>query len=690
MDKALGQLSETLRHPSDLQTKLESVERSTREAYENHDQNLTEMISKCYSSILNISKRIYGLEEHLKDFVESKDRNVRVLKDFFSLVKDYRSVKMVCLAHSNLCKVIEFSDRLKGIEDSVVSEDIVAYHTKVYDAEDFGCQLDMYNSDISHDDYIEINKALNTIEKNSLDFTARLLEICEEFIENHEAMSKVVQIVEKEESRDDLTRKVQEGEKSDDPVLKELHRMYRMYASRKPKMLKDKVIKSIEVSVKNKFDKLRDEEIFVNKMDFVLNDLAFIKENIGFSFYSFDNILMLYHDNLRLFLDENTERLDAGEILAIVEYVGNYYDTIESKFNKIADALGKRLLSNETELLEKYTKTAQDKLKEWIMNINRIEVEKFYARNEELSRDEEDKLISPGFVSLLQIIRMQLEPIAFNKRIFAHITRTITKYCEVFKENLVEAMSKDFKPSCEMNSKAGYEDFCIMFGNSGLKIAQYITSLPSYHNDEVKELGDIFIDILKASNTFLSEFIIYACQPAIDKIFTEEWCGGNVTKVVILTLQDFLSDYQNTMSEYSFITFIHELSTSIVLAYMKQLGRKRATVASECSKILKSDHTKLCELLSSYGDKEDVKTCLSPILKIIPLMETRNDDLFIVEVKSLKLIYPDMRKSFIKTIIKKRQDLTEDQKKAFTDRLKECFADEASREKTIFSRLLNL
>lgn len=648
------------------------------------------MISKCYSSIVNVSKRIYALEKHLKDFVGNKDRNVRVLKDFFSLVKDYRSVKMICLAHSNLCKVIEFSDRLKGIEDPVVTEDIIAYHTKVYDAEDFGCQLDMYNSDISHDDYIEVSKALNTIEKNSLDFTAKILEICEEFIENHEVMNKVVQIVEKEESRDDLTRKVQEGENSEDPVLRELHKMYRMYTSRKPKMLKDKVIKSIEVSVKSKFDKLRDEEIFVNKMDFVLNDLSFIKENIRLSFYPFDDILILYHNNLKLFLDENTERLDAGEILAIIEYVGNYYNTIESRFNKIADALGRGLLSNETELLEKYTRTAQDKLKEWIMNINRIEIEKFYARNEDLSRDEEDKLISPGFVSLLQIIRMQLEPIAFNKRIFAHITRTITKYCEVFRENLVEAIEKDFKPSCEMSSKAGYEDFCIMFGNSGLKITQYITSLPSYHNDEVKELGDIFIDILKASNTFLSEFIIYACQPAIDKIFTDEWCDGSVTKVVLLTLQDFLSDYQNTMSEYSFITFIHELSTSIVLAYMKQLGRKRAIIASECSKILKSDHTKLYELLSNYGDKEDVGTCLSPILKIIPLMETRNDDLFIVEVKSLKLIYPDIKKSFIKTVIKKRQDLYEDQKKALTDRLKECFADEASKEKTIFSRLLNL
>ena len=47
---------------------------------------------------------------------------------------------------------------------------------------------------------------------------------------------------------------------------------------------------------------------------------------------------------------------------------------------------------------------------------------------------------------------------------------------------------------------------------------------------------------------------------------------------------------------------------------------------------LKSDHTPLYEVMSSYGYGEDMKTCLSPILKIIPLIDSRNDDLFVVEL----------------------------------------------------------
>jgi len=690
MQKAIENLSQTLRHPSDLHAKLDTVQRNSKEKYEIHNQNLIAMMSRCYTSIFDTSKSISELDQHFQMFVECKDKNADVLRGFFSLVKEYKSVKMICLAHSNLGKVIEVSEKLKSIDNPVESEDIMVYHKNVYDAEDFGCLLEMYKSDVSHDDYIEVSKALNTIEKNSLDFTAKVLEACEGFIENYEIIGKLQKIIEKEEARDELTRKVQAGEGSEDLVLKELNRMYRMYLTRNPKMLKSRVMKAIGVSVKNKFDKLRNEEIFVNKMDFILDDLVFVDENMNFNFYAFDEILVMYHSNLKLFLDDVANRLDAGEILAIIEYTGNYHNTIESKFNRIPDALGKRLIENENELLEKYSKVAQEKLREWIINITKLEVEKFYARSEDLPRDEDDKLISPGFISLLQIIRMQLEPIGFNKRIFAHITKTVTKYCEIFKANLIDAMDKDFEPSCEMNSKVGYEDFCIMFGNSGLRVAQYITSLPAYHNDEIKELCDIFIDILKASNTYLSEFIIYSCQPAIDKIFTNEWYDSHATKVMMLTLQDFLNDYKNTMSEYSFITFIHELSTSIVLAYMKQLGRKRAIITESCNRMLRYDHKKLLDLLGGYGDREDVKAALEPLLKIIPLIETRNDDLFIVEVKSLKFTYPDISKNFIRTVIKKRDDLSDEQKRKFGDRLKECFTDVISKEKTIFSRLTTL
>lgn len=329
-------------------------------------------------------------------------------------------------------------------------------------------------------------------------------------------------------------------------------------------------------------------------------------------------------------------------------------------------------------------------MKEWISNITKIEVSKFNLRNEELSRDEEDKLISPGFVSLLQIINMQLEPISFNKQIFAHIAKTIIKNCNIFKDELINAMEKDFKLAVQLKSKAGYEDFCIMFGNSGLKLTQYITSLPQCQSPEIRELGNTFMSILKASNFYLSNFIMETCLPVTKDLFTDKWYDEEIVKILILTIKDFLKDYKITMSEYSFMTFIHELANSLSATFLKQLGSKKSKIYDQCSSRLKSDYAKIKRTLDEFGEKNDIIVALSPLLKIIPLIDCKSVDLFIEEVKSLKYSFPDLKRKFVKSIILKRRDLTEDEQKIFVNSLKECFGEVLPTEKTVFSKIFGI
>ena len=198
---------------------------------------------------------------------------------------------------------------------------------------------------------------------------------------------------------------------------------------------------------------------------------------------------------------------------------------------------------------------------------------------------------------------MQLEPISFNKQIFAHITKTIIKYCNIFKDELINVMEKDFLPSVQMKSKAGYEDFCIMFGNSGLKLTQYITSLPQCQSPEVRELGTTFINILRASNKYLSQFVIETCYPVTKDLFTEKWYKDDIVKVLIITVKDFLMDYKITMSDYTFMTFIHELANSLSLTYLKQLGSKKSKILDQCASRLKNNYLKIKSILDEFGEK---------------------------------------------------------------------------------------
>jgi exocyst complex component 3 len=687
MDKAVFELSEKLRHPSDLRAKLESIELSSKDSYEIHEHSFNKKLNGSYSKINKISEDIANLSINIDSFNSTQKNSVDILKDFSFLIKDYKVVKEICRAHQNFAKIKLFLDSLNNIDEDCRDEDIEKYHNNIFEKEEFMCELQQFNYDLSKDDIAYIDSCINSIKRNALCMNALLMEIADDYMPNAEIFDKINRIVEKEEKRDMLTIQSQEGEKNLDPMMAEITKMYPRYLTREVKGLKKKLIKVLKSSIANKFK--QHGRLVISNLDFVISDLEYIFDKIKIEFFDFNCFLKEYHKNLKRCIDENVDQFDAGEILALIEFKSTYYNTIEAKFNKVSESLGPKLIASESELLEKYSKTASAKLKEWIDNIATMEIDKFNSRDQELNFDEDRKLISPGFINLLQIIKLQLEPISFNKKIFLYITNTVRQHCEIFKEKIANELEKDFLPSCQNKSKAGYEDYCIMFGNSGLKLTQYIVSLPECQSAEVRDLGNIFTAILKSCNYYLSEFVIYTCNPAIQEIFTTEWYENETSKVLLITLEDFLQDYHETMCDFSFVTFIYELCNCLVLAYVKRLSSKKIKLNSKSGAYLKRDYEKLVSLFTLYVKEADVAEALDPLLRMVPLLESSNEELFMVELKSLKISNPNIDRSMIQNIINKRSNMDESCKNNLLGKLNEVFSEEPKKQKSFFSSLLS-
>lgn len=645
MSNALFDLSETLRHPSDIQTKLENIEKDCKDKYEIHQKKFNNKMTSAYSQVKKTSEKYEGLGKNIKVFNEVKEKNIQILNDFNYLIKDYRTVKTICLAHQHFLKIKDFIENFKDSDENIEDEDIEKYHNNIYRKEEFVCELEQYNVDVPGEDLNKIEEIIRGIKRQSLDFTLFFLEVVKDFKSNYTHFDKVNKIVEKEETRDDLTRRAKEGEKGNDPVLYQISKMYPRYITRKPKNIKDQIVQVIKASIKEKF--FVEKEVFVTELEFVLKDLQFFYEKINLYFFTFTDILSEYHRNLRETIHKNLGELDAGEILKLIEFKTSYYTTIETKYNKIGESLGEKLIENENELLQKYTQTASIKLNTWIENITNTEIEKFITRDGELNKDEDNKLISTGFINLLQMIKIQLEPIAFNKKVFLYITKTVKKYCEMFRKRICDEIEKDFTPSCQGKSKPGYEDYCIVFGNSGLKLTQYITSLPQCQSDEVRELGNIFITILKTCNHFLAEYVIYVCKPATNDFFTPKWTQS--FNVCIVTLEDFLQDYQSAMADFTFMTFCHELCECLINVYFKRIIGSKAKYTEETGTLLKRDCKKLLELFGNFINSSDLDEIFVPMNKIVPLVETNSEEMFILELKSLLIAKSDFEE---KTVVK--------------------------------------
>lgn len=689
LDRAVFELSEKLRHPSDIRTKLTAILESTKEEYEAHAAQFKSKLLSGYSRMSRMQSRIGELGTGLESFNENKDRGMALLRDFTVLIKDYKTIKTLCNAHQNFLKIKSFVDNLKEAEYGCKDEDLEKYHGKLYDKEEFCCELEQFNYDLEQDDFSRIETIINTIKRMSFEFTALLVELVSDFTENAELFEKIGRILEMEEKRDEITRKAREGENGDDVELKQYAKMYPRYILRKPKNLRDRIIKTLRSAIQGKFSAIDASEMYINQLGFIESDLEKIHQNIHFDFFDFNSFLLEYHRNLKDLIDQTLDRLDAGEILALIEFKTEYYNNIEARYNKVAEALGKPLLENESVLLEKYSLTASEKLGTWIENITASELEKFSTRDPGIGRDEDGKLISSGFISLLQIIKTQLEPISFNRRVFLHITETVKTHCNEFKNSILRAVEKDFYQACKNKSKTGFEDYYIMFGNSGLKLTQYITSLPQCQSPEVRELSNIFIDILKACNYHLAEYIIVTCNSKIQLIFTDEWINSNPTQTITVTIKDFLDDYYTIMSTFSFTTFISEVCGAVVAAYFKRCKAKTIELRSNSAEALKRDYHSFVGLFSDYIKRDDVKEALEPLMKLVPVLESTSEELIKVELEALKLADTKANFAIIKNILQKRTDLSEEVKKDLIAYSKELFGSEKKRSSPMLSRLLS-
>eukprot|EP00866_Antonospora_locustae_P002421 jgi/Antlo1/2421/1699 len=143
------------------------------------------------------------------------------------------------------------------------------------------------------------------------------------------------------------------------------------------------------------------------------------------------------------------------------------------------------------------------------------------------------------------------------------------------------------------------------------------------------------------------------------------------------------------MFEYTFYTFIVSIIRSIISSYVKQLTRKRAQIYKDCSHRLRTDYEELLGLFAKFVEHDDVEKRMEPLKFIIPILETNTADLFIVETKALKLRYPDLPKNFVKSIIKKRDDIDERDKQDIRKQLRDIFGDEEKEGPTFFAKLFS-
>lgn len=696
-EKEMPKIEDIIKHQIDFESRLDSIYMNSKKRLtvlrSEHSESRNLIISKLdmnTSRLLQISK--------LKESYQSNTTNLyNILSDEKDAIADYNKIELIAIIYRNFKKVRDLSDKLLNLEADIgvydsldIKYDLRKKHWMAYNFEEIRYELQYYCKDMERASYLSVVRKINVLDRVIIDFLAEFLILGDNAFNllNEDVLKNVEIIIEFEENRDFITKQINvncEG----DIVKEELKRLNYRYENRKLKEIKKKFEDSIKGGIKRRVDELYKDGL--ENLDVIFEDfekyekfMNITKQNKEEIYIDWASIIMSYNDVIKRIVDETA--LSSRHILYILGFVDNFYTELHFKFNIPKENFENTILGDcEDKFVEIYITNVTNTFFTYIENIKNKEIEMFMLRDAAPILDEDNKYVSENVITLLCLIKEQLDPIAFNKRIFVCVSGMIVKFSKTFTKEITKVMNKEYELCSKNKGKLGFEEYVIMVGNSGLKITQYVTTLPQSQNDELKELSELFLNLTKSSNQILSSFIINTCKAALDQVFTDNWYNEDTTRVLILTLEDFISDYNSVMSSFMYFLFIDDLVNELINSYIKQLLRNRAKIYEDAGYRLLKD----CEKLHCLFKKYNSDSSFSSLVKIAPLLGKCGIEIFVVELKSLLMMKPDVKRDVIKSIVKKKEELTDEEKKKYLDAVKDCFMEFQNERNTIFGSMAN-
>ncbi|KAI5181198.1 exocyst complex component 3 [Nematocida sp. AWRm80] len=404
----------------------------------------------------------------------------------------------------------------------------------------------------------------------------------------------------------------------------------------------EKVLESLLGSIERRFreelggvDKVLSEEC----LDFILKDLQLIRETEGlgipekYKIFSFS--VLHYHRALYEYLDTEADKFDPNEAISLLLWSKRYYAEMK-KMGRSKGELGPVLFSGkEEELVNKYISAAKEKLSQWIFNLTKTECKRFRERKKAPDLDSSNKFISIGFMDLLHIIRQQLEPIYEHKQIFKEITKHVSECTEQFKDSLCHCIKEELSLILKDKAKNGFEEYLIAVGNCGLKFMDCLQSLSFYSHSQIQEICNVFYECFLCANDSLVSNIVYVIQPALKHLFTKTWSSEPVSDSIVATFKDYIQDYQSTMIEYSFTTFLITLLEEIPKIYISKSIKKHSYFPKEYIPLITTDRKKYTSLFSKYLSKESISEALYPLDQFISIVNNPNASLILPEIQHI-------------------------------------------------------
>jgi hypothetical protein len=127
--------------------------------------------------------------------------------------------------------------------------------------------------------------------------------------------------------------------------------------------------------------------------------------------------------------------------------------------------------------------------------------------------------------------------------------------------------------------------------DTAIHIEEVVELIGTFGLEEIRERIDEIFDPLttnlvncgQACLDRLAKLVMLDVQGLLDQIFTPDWLDGNQVSIAISTVSDYMSDFEEFLSEFWAVKFVHTILEEVILSYIRSIiiNNKKSVIKND-------------------------------------------------------------------------------------------------------------
>lgn len=435
----------------------------------------------------------------------------------------------------------------------------------------------------------------------------------------------------------------------------------------------------IKAALSDSYEKHKyDPEGFFDDLKWIYVDILDVQDLVVSCFPESYDVYSLYvrayHKNLDSLLKEIVATdPDAKTVLAINAFVKKYKKTmLGDELNVPPEYIEPPLLDGkEKELIQDYSKLVVKKMDEWTAQLMKTETNDFVTREQPPESDNDGNYGTQGAFILFKMFNEQADAAADSGQgaILAQVVSEAHRIMRQTQDTWTKLIDTEYKKLVEKPEEVpgGLAEYIIAVANDQLKCANFAEEMSvrleplvseKYQkeiNDKLNDAIEGYLDVAtKKCVVVLIDLVFNDLKPATRQLFTPVWYDG-IMKQIVLTIKDYMNDYQAHLVSDILGLLIEELLDSFIVVYLTALGNSSKLRMPASIDRIKDDVREAFQYFASIKNPKELERTFDVVDLVLALLEASRSMVFLSYWDFAKIHGPNIQ--YVEAIMKAREDL---------------------------------